>query len=236
MAVIGNPGPTAQLQVDAAVSSYGAIHVAVFNYTPDVTYDVTVDNLTTVFGEIVLDDLGQGAATVPLGIADGNHSLHVGALSAPFVSTGAPGADPADPTAVAYAPPTHGPVTKWAFQDPASGVTYTFAINPDPTQPGSPGSDRVFDTTASLAPDGQMLVSEGSRIPSVWTFGGTVLTQADYEALQQWADKNYRVYLVDDLGVVRVVLPQVFSPRPVGDPSNGWAHTYTFQVLVLEVL
>lgn len=131
------------------------------------------------------------------------------------------------------------PVVKWRFEDPADSNpatrTYQFEINPN--QMNSPFPNRSVSVMGTTAVDGQILMWEGMREPAQLTFGGTILSAEQYEALRSWVyDRRGRIFLWDHYGRRMIVVLQAFVPEPVRTTGRFyWRTTYTINAIVLAV-
>jgi hypothetical protein len=120
-------------------------------------------------------------------------------------------------------------VVRWTFSD--GSTTYTFEINPN--EGGSPARKRGVGFSVTAAPDGGVLVYEKRSDPRTLSFSGVVLTQAHYDALDEWSDKHEPITLTDDLSRSFTVILTSFEPRRVRSALYPWKHTYTCEAIVL---
>lgn len=126
---------------------------------------------------------------------------------------------------------------RWKIQDPADNTpqgTYVFPINPN--KMNSPFPEREITTLPTTAIDGNTLVWEGRSTPAAFTFGGSILDRAHYEALRHWVyDRQGRMFLFDHFGRRMVVNFKKFDPEPRRRVGRYWSHEYTIDCLVLSV-
>lgn len=130
-------------------------------------------------------------------------------------------------------------VVKWRFEDPADSDpdtrSYTFAVNPN--QMGSPYPVRAIQTLGVTAVGGNVLMWEGMRQPAQLTFGGTLLSYAQFEAMRSWVyDRKGRLFLWDHFGRRMTVVLHSFTPEPQKFSGRYyWRHTYTIECTVISV-
>ena len=131
-------------------------------------------------------------------------------------------------------------VIKWRFEDPADPNpdtrTYEFAVNPN--QMGSPYATRSTQTMGTTAVDGNVLMWEGMRQPAMLTFGGVILSYAQFEALRSWVyDRQGRIFLWDHFSRRMTVVLKSFNPEPQSKFAGKfyWRHAYTIEATVIAV-
>lgn len=130
-------------------------------------------------------------------------------------------------------------VMRWRLQDPANPTdTYTFPISPNTMS--SPFPARMVTTKGVTAIDGQVLMWEGPIEPQQWSFGGSILDAAQYEALRSWVyDRQGRMFLWDHFGRRYVVVFKSLSVETTApakrQPGRYWYHTYTIEALVVSI-
>ena len=124
------------------------------------------------------------------------------------------------------------PVVRWTLYDPIDLVTYTFAKNP--TSGGSPQGKKRINYQNTSAPGGRTLIYEGQDEVMQIPWEGTLLTEAEYNALWTWWDKRRQLRLTDDLGRQFWIYIQSFEPRRVLAATAPWKHTYSIQAVVLD--
>lgn len=123
-------------------------------------------------------------------------------------------------------------VVRWTLYDPVEIVTYTFGLNPN--DGGSPQAKKRVNYQNTSAPDGMTLIYEGQDEVMQIPWSGTLLTQAEYEALWEWWDKRRQLLLTDDLGRQFWIYIQTFEPRRVRAATAPWKHTYSVTAVILD--
>jgi hypothetical protein len=102
----------------------------------------------------------------------------------------------------------------------------------------SPFPIRTITSKGTTAVDGQVLMWEGMRQPSSWSFTGAIKDAAHYEALRSWVyDRQGRLFLWDHFGRRLILVLQEFKPDPGDKMRVGryWYHTYTITAIVISV-
>lgn len=122
---------------------------------------------------------------------------------------------------------------RWTLTDPTDDTSYTFEINPN--DGGSPAHKKNFKSQGTTAPAGRTLLFEGADDPQQLQFKGTVLSQAQYEAMVLWWSKRYQITLTDDLGRSFPIYITEFTPERKRSRSHPWRHDYTVTALILDV-
>ncbi len=122
---------------------------------------------------------------------------------------------------------------RWKMYDANS--TYTFPINPSGMT--SPFGERNIHTKSSTAVDGKVLLFEAARQPPEWTFTGTILDPAHFEALRSWTYDRLgrRVVITDHFGRNLVVVLKKFDPVPKRSLGRYWRHEYTMTAIVISI-
>jgi hypothetical protein len=121
---------------------------------------------------------------------------------------------------------------RWTFSDPATGDAYTFEINPNTD--GSPQFKKTVTYQSTAAADGGLILFEGRDAATTLSFSGTILTQAQYNAMIRWFGKRHQVIFTDDLGRITTIYITAFSPKRKFTRSNPWRHEYSVEALVLN--
>ncbi len=116
-------------------------------------------------------------------------------------------------------------VVRWKFTDVRTGVAYVFEINPN--EGGSPTVSKQVATNVPMGPSRRAVFSEGRLSVTDMTFGGVIITQTHFEAMQQWALKRTLLQLDDDLGRTFQGVLSSFSPTRSRRAFNPWYHTYS---------
>lgn len=119
-------------------------------------------------------------------------------------------------------------VIRWTFTDVwetgPEPYVYTFDINPN--QGGSPQVQKQFAVNTNAGPNRGGILQEGQSTPPILTFGGVILTQHHYEALETWYDKRILIELADDLGRIFRGAFSNFAPSRERRAFNPWYHTF----------
>lgn len=123
-------------------------------------------------------------------------------------------------------------VVRWTLYDPVELVTYTFGMNP--VEGGSPEAKKRVNYMNTSAPDGLTIIYEGQDEVMLIPWSGTLLTQAEFDALWQWWDKRRQLLLTDDLGREYWIYIQTFVPKRVRAATAPWKHTYTVTAVILS--
>jgi hypothetical protein len=124
--------------------------------------------------------------------------------------------------------PTPAPAGRWQLEDPVAEDIYVFATNPKTADSPLP-ERKVTDYPTTT---GQRFISfEGARPATRWTLTGTTLDEAEYTALKDFAKKQNKVYLSDDLGRTFIAYLEDFAHVP-RKSVDFWVADYTLKVLV----
>ena len=120
----------------------------------------------------------------------------------------------------------------WQLYDPELDETYDLPIGPS-AQAGPLYKKRaLYENT--LGPDGALLRSDAVDESQHIELSGTLLIQAQFDALTTWVAKRYPIYIVDDLGRQTLVYLQEFTPKRERSIKYPWKHNYTLTGIVLE--
>lgn len=122
-------------------------------------------------------------------------------------------------------------VVKWVFTDSVVPETYTFEVNPN--EGGSPTRKKNITGQPTTAEDGTAVLYEGQDPRPTTTFSGTILTEAQYDAMIAWFNKRYPITVDDDLGRTMTIYITGFDPKRAQRRSHPWRHTYTVDVVIL---
>jgi hypothetical protein len=78
----------------------------------------------------------------------------------------------------------------------------------------------------------------GTRLdtPHDWTFSGVLLSQAQYQALDDWVQGHGMCHLYDHLGREFLVRLKAFQPVRAPRAKHPWRHTYKCIVTTYAVL
>jgi len=120
-------------------------------------------------------------------------------------------------------------VRRWRFRDVhQSGPQpygYTFEVNPN--SGGSPQVTKQMSALSNTGPGRAPILQEGQSDPPTLQFSGVILTQAHYEALEDWYDRKILLELTDDLRREFTGVLTGFAPDRIRRPFNEWYHTYS---------
>jgi len=127
---------------------------------------------------------------------------------------------------------------KWRFVDPydtnPATNSYTFEINPNDET--TPFPTRQIQSMRTTAPTGQVLMFEAATPTAQWSFSGTVLSKAMYDALNSWVyGRNRRIYIYDHFGRKITAVLTGLDMKPQRSTQHYWRHTYTISTLVISV-
>ncbi len=123
-------------------------------------------------------------------------------------------------------------VVKWTFYDPATLDTYTFDINP--AAGGSPEHSKTITYRNTSAPDGKTLLFQGRNSPQVMEFEGTILHQAQYDAMIEWFNKTHQIKVTDDLSREYWIVIESFSPKRERAVHYPYKHSYSVRATILD--
>lgn len=128
---------------------------------------------------------------------------------------------------------------RWKMVDPTDTdpATREYTFWPSPNKMSSPFPARALTVSSSSAPGGQPLVWEGPRPTVEWSFGGSILNAAQYEALRSWVyERDGHIWVYDHFGRRHDAVLKEFNPEAPERMKNGryWYHTYTIKATVFS--
>lgn len=123
-------------------------------------------------------------------------------------------------------------MSKWEFFDDVTNTTINLEINPSSVDMG--GIQKQITEQGCSAPTGQRILFEGRQQPQVIKISGTVMTKAQYQVFENWANKNYQFRLTDDLNRVYWVYITNFSPTRRRNKEYEWLTNYSIEMTVLD--
>lgn len=123
-------------------------------------------------------------------------------------------------------------VVRWRFDDPVTLESYTFAVNPKAG--GSPALAKQFDYANTSAQSGKALVFQGRDQVQKLTFDGTILLQAEYDAMVTWFNKKNQIKITDDLGRILYIIIEQFTPKRERAVQHPWKHSYTVNATIVN--
>lgn len=121
----------------------------------------------------------------------------------------------------------------WNFYDPSTSDSYDWVINPN--EADSPQYTKNIYQTSSSGPDGNTILMEGKDEVKTMSFSGIVLTEAQYNEMITWFTKRNQIQITDDLGRTFDIYIRSFQPKRVRSNNYPWRHTYTVEVIVLDL-
>jgi hypothetical protein len=124
------------------------------------------------------------------------------------------------------------PRVAWEFYDPVGNETYNWEINPN--DGGYPSRSKNISYEATAAPNGQTLAFEGRESPASLSFSGTILTESQFNTLNDWYLKRNQIRLTDDLGREFWIYIKSFNPTRVRSINYPWRHNYSIEAIVLD--
>lgn len=120
----------------------------------------------------------------------------------------------------------------WTFYDPVVDETYSLPVNPN--EGGEADLTKNVIRKATTAPGGRTIIMEGNRDPATFSFSGTILSEAQFEAFNEWFEKSRIILITDDLGREwQVYLTQFRSRRRISH-QYPWRHEYDAEAVVVR--
>lgn len=116
---------------------------------------------------------------------------------------------------------------RWTLLDPATSETYTLPQNPNLMD-----SPTLAERTITVPSIGGIRTMRSGRLPTTWSFSGSVRLQADYSALLGWKSHDL-IHITDHRSRVLEVIPLGFEPTPKRITDRPWGFTYKFTGLYL---
>lgn len=122
---------------------------------------------------------------------------------------------------------------RWTLFDALTNETYTFDINPKAGS-GLPAWAKTFGYQSTAAVGGGLVLWETQAPPTAFQFTGTILAEAQYDALAYWFTKTGEIVLTDDLGQISTIYITGFTPRRIRTKDFPWHHDYTVDAFYLR--
>jgi hypothetical protein len=120
---------------------------------------------------------------------------------------------------------------KWTLEDPVSGTSYTFTINPTGD---SPVNQKTLNYESTAAPSDSILLYEGADQPTTFSVSGTILTLNQYSSFMFFYQLRRQTKLTDDLNRVRWIYLTQFSPVRVRSATFPAKMTYQLSGYILS--
>ena len=119
----------------------------------------------------------------------------------------------------------------WKLVDLDTFEEYQFEIGP--SDAAVPKRTRTTGYSTRRL-DNKILNFEHPDGPREGQFSGTIVSQAQLEAMQEWANKRNMISLRDELGRQYTIYPTGLEARRERRASHPWFHTYTFFYTVID--
>ena len=107
---------------------------------------------------------------------------------------------------------------------------YVMEINPN--DGGSLVVTKNINIVQNTGPNRVNILQEGQSQAPLLDFSGVILTQAQFEAMEQWYDRRTLIKLTDDLGREYYGVFSKWAPKRTRRASNFWYHTYDAEFTV----
>jgi len=120
----------------------------------------------------------------------------------------------------------------WIFTDNVLVESYAFEINPN--DDGSLQYEKAVSYKNTSGGSGQTVAFEGRDAPYATTFSGSILTEAQYNAMVTWFSKRYPIDIEDDLGRQFTIYITKFSPKRKRSREYPWRHEYSVDYFIIE--
>jgi hypothetical protein len=123
-------------------------------------------------------------------------------------------------------------VVRWTFTDPVTSASYEFEINPK--EGGTPTQEKTMAYANTAAPNGRVLAFEGRQKQQEGQFTGLVLSQDQYDAMHEWFDKRYQIYMTDDLNRTYTIYITRLEEKRIRSATKPWKHEYTVNYFIMD--
>jgi hypothetical protein len=124
--------------------------------------------------------------------------------------------------------------TSWTIQNPSSaGDQYVFVRNPKASTSPFPAKNITVASTNILR--SQLILQEGFRSPASWSFSGTFTNLKDYQDMVAWYRRDFRLWLLDDLGQRLTILITGLTVTRNAQSSNVYRQDFSVAALVFSV-
>lgn len=119
----------------------------------------------------------------------------------------------------------------WTLRDPSTYEEIRFRVTRGRGTSVDLSKNLLWSNTAAV--NGKTLAVEGGVEPEIRTVAGTVLEQAGYEDLRDWAKKRHPITLTDDLNQKSTVYIQLFESVRRQSPVDDYQNEYVLKYMVV---
>lgn len=120
----------------------------------------------------------------------------------------------------------------WTLYDSVEDETYSFDVNP--SEGGTPDYAKNLTKTATIAPDGNIVLFEGARPAQTLEVSGIILEEDQFDTFVDWESRRRVLLLTDDLGRSFNVLIERFSATRQRRRNREWYHSYNMTFAVVS--
>ena len=134
------------------------------------------------------------------------------------------------------------PRVAWELYDPITDETYSMPVNPY----ADGGSNSITKPAAWAVQAG--MYQDGSAVDHISTilfaqpkqfepfsYTGRTYYEIEHTALEDWASRNYPIYLTDDLGRIWLIMIERFEPRRLPTTrAKPYKHEYMLSGYIIE--
>ena len=120
----------------------------------------------------------------------------------------------------------------WVFSDPVSLDSYSFEINP--VEGPNLSYVKTFQYTNTSAPDGKVIVFEGRDNPQKFVCSGTLLSEAQLNALVSWWDRRNQIDVTDDLGRTFSIIIESLETTRQRAIHHPWKHAWNLTATIVD--
>lgn len=125
------------------------------------------------------------------------------------------------------------PRVAWSLTDNSSGspVVYDFQVNPNTFKP--PGRIPSIQQNQSSAPNGVTILFQGRDEAPAGQMGGFIHTEAQFNDINEWGNKQFPLILTDDQSTTWEILITGFNLTRLRRAINQWRYDYTIDFISL---
>ena len=132
----------------------------------------------------------------------------------------------------------------WRFTDLITSEVYYMPVNPL-TDEGSNAITKNVKYASAISTYSSptlgvrvddILVQDSPSEIKRFSYGGTLYTREEYEALIEWFSKPYEWELRDDLGREFLIFAESFAPKRERSAKFPWKHSYTISGVIMREL